>query len=215
MSQPFDRGCKVELPGTLDEKLDQFWEDDPWQIMTTHNQSGFERNRAFLNQKGKAFLEMSHLTDADTDADSRTVAAGDFNNDGRVDLLVRGVGGGALQLFKNEFPAGRYLKVSLLGSKSNRLGIGARLTLKTGDMTQVREMFPVNSFSSQDPCVVHFGLGDAETVDQLVIRWPSGITQEFKKFSADRHIIIHEGDDQLSDVVPGTTISPEKSASQR
>jgi len=94
VSQPFDRGCRVSLPGRLDETLDQFWEDDPWQIMMRHNQSGFERNRAFLNVDGQAFIDMSYLTAADTDGDSRAVAAGAFNSDGRMDLIVRGVGGG-------------------------------------------------------------------------------------------------------------------------
>jgi hypothetical protein len=208
VSQPFDRDCRVAAPGTLDKTLDQFWEDDPWQIMMRHNQSGFERNRAFLNVGGKTFVDMSYLTAADTDGDSRAVAAGDFNNDGRMDLIVRGVGGGPPQLFENDFPQKHYLKISLRGTKSNRLGIGARLSVWTGEQRQVRELYPANSFSSQAPCVAHFGLGDAATIDRLVIQWPSGETQEFADISADRHISIQEGHDEFQVVVPGHTISP-------
>lgn len=203
VSQPFDRGCRVALPGKLDESLNQFWEDDPWQIMMQHNQSGFERNRAFLNVDGRAFVEMSYLTDADTDGDSRAVAAGDFNNDGRMDFIVRGVGGGPLKLYENNFPQKHYLKVSLQGTKSNRLGIGARLTVWTGEMRQVRELYPNNSFSSQAPCIAHFGLGDATTVDRLEIRWPSGTTQEFEQLSVDQQISIREESDEIQFVVPG------------
>ena len=203
VSQPFDRGCRVALPGKLDESLNQFWEDDPWQIMMQHNQSGFERNRAFLNVDGRAFVEMSYLTDADTDGDSRAVAAGDFNNDGRMDLIVRGVGGGPLKLYENNFPQKHYLKVSLQGTKSNRLGIGARLTVWTGEMRQVRELYPNNSFSSQAPCIAHFGLGDATTVDRLEIRWPSGTTQKFEQLSVDQQISIREESDEIQFVVPG------------
>jgi hypothetical protein len=208
VSQPFDRGCRVAKPGTLDKSLDQFWEDDPWQIMMSHNQSGFERNRAFLNVGGKTFVDMSYLTAADTDGDSRAVAAGDFNNDGRMDLIVRSVGGGPLQLFENNFPKKHYLKISLRGTKSNRLGVGTRLSVWTGEQKQVRELYPANSFSSQAPCVAHFGLGDAATLDRLVIEWPSGATQEFEDISTDRHITVREGDDKLLVVVPGQTISP-------
>jgi hypothetical protein len=208
VSQPFDRGCRVSLPGRLDETLDQFWEDDPWQIMMRHNQSGFERNRAFLNVDGRAFIDMSYLTAADTDGDSRAVAAGDFNSDGRMDLIVRGVGGGPLKLYENNFPQKHYLKISLHGTKSNRLGIGARLSVWTGKKRQVRELYPNNSFSSQAPCIAHFGLGDSAAVDQLTIRWPSGATQKFEEISADQHIAIREDSDEIQVVVPGRVILP-------
>jgi hypothetical protein len=208
VSQPFDRGCRVSLPGRLDETLDQFWEDAPWQIMMRHNQSGFERNRAFLNVDGRAFIDMSYLTAADTDGDSRAVAAGDFNSDGRMDLIVRGVGGGPLKLYENNFPQKHYLKISLHGTKSNRLGIGARLSVWTGKKRQVRELYPNNSFSSQAPCIAHFGLGDSAAVDQLTIRWPSGATQKFEEISADQHIAIREDSDEIQVVVPGRVILP-------
>jgi hypothetical protein len=208
VSQPFDRGCRVSLPGRLDETLDQFWEDDPWQIMMRHNQSGFERNRAFLNVDGQAFIDMSYLTAADTDGDSRAVAAGDFNSDGRMDLIVRGVGGGPLKLYENNFPQKHYLKISLHGTKSNRLGIGARVSVWTGKKRQVRELYPNNSFSSQAPCIAHFGLGDSTTVDRLAIRWPSGTTQEFEQISADQHIVIREESHEIQVVVPGRLSSP-------
>ena len=208
VSQPFDRGCRVSLPGRLDESLDQFWEDDPWQIMMRHNQSGFERNRAFLNIDGQAFIDMSYLTAADSDGDSRAVAAGDFNSDGRMDLIVRGVGGGPLKLYENNFPRKHYLKISLHGTKSNRLGIGARLSVWTGKLRQVRELYPNNSFSSQAPSIAHFGLGNSTAVDRLVIRWPSGAMQEFEQIFADQHISIREESDEIQVVVPGRQSSP-------
>jgi hypothetical protein len=208
VSQPFDRGCRVSLPGRLDETLDQFWENAPWQIMMRHNQSGLERNRAFLNVDGRAFIDMSYLTAADTDGDSRAVAAGDFNSDGRMDLIVRGVGGGPLKLYENNFPQKHYLKISLHGTKSNRLGIGAGLNVWTGKKRQVRELYPNNSFSSQAPCMAHFSLGDSTTVDQLTIPWPSGATQEFEEISADQHIAIHEESDEIQVVTPGRLLLP-------
>ena len=65
------------------------------------------------------------MTGTDNDGDGRCVVAGDFRNNGQLDLVVRQVGGGPVLLYENEFPKAHYLTVSLRGTKSNRLGIGA------------------------------------------------------------------------------------------
>jgi hypothetical protein len=85
-------------------------------------------------------------------------------------------------------------------------GIGARLTATAAGQALAREMYPVNSFRSQMPNVVHFGLGAAMTVDRLTIRWPSGKLQAFTNLAADRHILIDEDPahgDGVATVVPG------------
>src|SRR6516225_2464296 len=194
VSQPCSQSASIALPGRLDNTLGEFWVSNPWQIVSAgHNLSAFERNRAFLNVKGKDFLDISHLTGADSEGDGRSVVAADFRNVGMLDLLVRQAGGGPLLLFENRLPRKHYLEVSLRGTKSNRQGVGARLTLEVEGQKQVREMFPVCSFRSQAPNVAHFGLGDAGAVDRLTIRWPSGRVQEFRDLPADRHILVHEG----------------------
>jgi hypothetical protein len=202
----------VPLPGTLDKSLGEFWVNNPWQIVTNgHNLSAFERNRAFLNVKGQNFLDISHLTGADSDGDGRSVVAADFRNVGMLDLLVRQAGGGPLMLYENHLPRKSYLKVSLRGQTSNRQGIGARLTAVVKGQQLVREMYPANSYLSQSPNIVHFGLADADTVDSLTIRWPSGKVQQFKNLKGNRHIVVDEGreaDDAIKTVVPGQPIAP-------
>jgi hypothetical protein len=194
VSQPGDRRSRIAAPGRIDDQLKEFWVDNPWQIIPQgHNLSAFERKRAYLNVKGQAFLEISHLTGADNDGDGRSVVAADFANTGRLDLIVRQVGGGPLLLYENRFPQRHYLKVSLRGQKSNRQGIGARLTALAGGQPIVREMFPSNSYRSQSPNIVHFGLADAQTVERLTIRWPSGKSQVLRDLKGDRHIIVDEG----------------------
>jgi hypothetical protein len=212
VSQPSDRGAEVPLPGELDDSLHEFWVSNPWQIVAAgNNLSAYERNRAFLNVKGEGFLDISHLTGADSDGDGRAVVAADFRNVGMLDLLVRQAGGGTLLLYENRFPRKHFLEVSLRGTKSNRQGVGARLTLETNGMMQVREMYPVCSFRSQGPNVVHFGLGDSGKVDRLTIRWPSGRAQELHNLRADRHVVVTEdrdGDEAVTTVEPGKTIHP-------
>lgn len=212
MSQPCDRGCTVPLPGQLDAGLREFWVSNPWEIITEgHNLSAFERNRAFLNVKGRDFLDISHLTGADSDGDGRAVVAADFRNCGQLDLIVRQAGGGPLLLFENRLPRKHSLTVSLRGRQSNRQGIGARLVAVVRGQPLVRELYPANGYLSQSPSLVHFGLGDADAVESLTIQWPSGKVQELTGLRGDRHIIVDEGKDgpdAVTTVVPGQTMAP-------
>ncbi|MEC9092186.1 MAG: ASPIC/UnbV domain-containing protein, partial [Planctomycetota bacterium] len=144
-------------------------------------------------------LEISHMTSADIDGDSRAVLALDLFEPGQLDLLVRQVGGGSLRVFKNQFEKSSYLKVSLSGNPSNALGIGSRLVAHVGGRKIVRELFPINTYQSQHPSWVHFGLGKATKIDKLEIFWPSGLTQEITDIQANRHILVTEGVNKIGD----------------
>jgi hypothetical protein len=202
----------VPAPGVVDKSLGEFWVNDSWDIVREgHNLSAYERKRVFLNLQGKEFLDISYLTGADSDGDGRAVVAGDFRNDGRLDLVVRQVGGGPVLFFENQFPKAHYLTVSLRGTASNRLGIGARLTATVAGRNLTRELYPHNSFRSQMPSRVHFGLGDATRIDRLTVRWPSGAVQNLDDLAADRHVVITEGKtgpDAVETVTPGQLIQP-------
>jgi hypothetical protein len=212
VSQPALRGARIAAPGKLDASLGEFWVENPWDIIAQgHNLSAFERDRLFLNVGGRDFADVSGLSGADSEGDGRSVVAADFRNDGHLDLLVRQAGGGPLLLFENQFPRRHYLEVSLRGARSNRLGIGSRLTLEAGGRTQVREVYPINSFHSQGPTRVHFGLGEATKVDRLAVRWPSGAEQELTALVGDRHIVVEEGRPgamAVETVIPGRVIRP-------
>tara|TARA_B100000700_G_C15060334_1_gene865355 strand:+ start:1883 stop:2509 length:627 start_codon:yes stop_codon:yes gene_type:complete len=208
VSQPFDRACKVPVPGEIDESLDEFWVGDPWAISTSNNLSGFERNLVYLNKSGSNFVDISYLTGADSDGDGRCVIPADLNNDGRQDLVVRQVGGGPLQVYENRFPKQHWLKLSLRGTKSNSLGIGAKVTANLSGRLIVRELHPINSYRSQSPSLIHFGLGKHNKIDSLIIEWPSGIIQEIGEIDVDRHILIHEKNNNVLPFNPGSQIAP-------
>ncbi len=202
----------MPLPGKLDHKLKEFWSENPWDIVKNgHNLSAFERKRVWMNQRGTGFLDFSYLSGADNDGDGRSVVAADFRNTGQLDLILRQVGGGALLLYENNFPLRHYLKVSLRGTRSNRQGIGARLTAETKGLKMLREMYPLNSYMSQAPNIAHFGLGDAQRVKRLTVRWPSGLEQTLTDLKADQHIVVTEGQEgaaAVETVVPGKLIAP-------
>ena len=204
MSQPYDRGAHIPQPGRLDPALNEFWVDNPFEIAPKgYNLSAYERKRTFLNVRGRDFVDISFLTGTDGDADGRAVAVGDFSNTGRLDIVLRQAGGGPLLFFENHFPQKHYLEVSLRGVKSNRLGIGARLVAQIQGQQLVRELFPQNTFASQMPNIVHFGLGQATQVDRLTIQWPSGQKQELTNLPGDRHVVVEEGNSAVQTVVPG------------
>ena len=208
VSQPFDRGCKVPVPGSLDNSLGEFWEDSPWKIMEQHNQSAYEENRTFLNLDGESFVDVSFLTGLNSEGDGRSVAAADFQNDGRCDLIVRQVGGGPLMLYENNFETGNYLRVSLRGHTNNSHGIGSLVTAATADLTQHRTLYPSNTYDSQAPASVHFGLGNDDVVEKLTVLWPNGERQTFSDVLVNQHIIITDDETEWATVVPGGVIAP-------
>jgi enediyne biosynthesis protein E4 len=212
VSQPFKRGAKIPRPGKLDPEHKEFWVSNPWDIVREgRNLSAYERNRTYMNLNGEGFADVSYISGADSNGDGRGVVTADFRNNGQLDMVVRQVGGGPLLYFENQFPQKHYLKVSLRGVQSNRLGIGARLVAVVGGQRIVREMYPVNSFRTQAPCIAHFGLGDLSEIEQLTIHWPSGQVQTFEQLAGDRHLVVEEGKQgaaAIEAVVPGATIRP-------
>jgi hypothetical protein len=194
VAQPMKRDLIVPPPGDVDSSVGEFWIGNPWQFHDAKkNLSAYERNRVFLNHTGNHFFDVSHLTGADSDGDGRSTAIGDLNGDGMPEVIVRQVGGGTVKIYENQFPRQHYLQVSLRGTTSNSLGLGARLIAESGTRRLVREMFPANTFLAQNPSHVNFGLGDATAVERLVIQWPSGLEQVLEHVAADQHIEVTEG----------------------
>lgn len=188
----------------MNKKKGEFWVDNPWKFSSSgENLSCYERNGVFLNETGESFHDLSFLSGADSDGDGRTATSADLNGDGMPELLVRQAGGGPLRIYENRFPTTSWLKVSLRGTESNRFGIGAKLVCEANGGRVCRELYPHVNFLSQDPAVVHFGLGEAAKVDRLTIRWPSGRTQEFRDLAVNQYLLIHESDPAPKPIVPG------------
>lgn len=128
---------------------------------------------------------------------SRGAAVGDFDNDGDLDLLISN-NGQAPQLLRNEGGnTNHWLAIQLVGTTSNRDGIGARITLRAGNHKHVEYAAGGRSYQAAHDPRIHFGLGPHTTVDSLEIRWPSGAVQELKKIPADQFIKIKEGEGRI------------------
>lgn len=178
----------------LDEQRGEFWVSNPFIFADTgENLSAYERNRLFLNTGERSFLDLSYLSGADNDGDGRTAVAWDITGDGMPELFVRQVSGGPLLIYRNRFPQTRWLNVSLRGTRSNSLGVGAKLICEAGGRRICRELYPIVNFLSQAPAAVHFGLAHAKEIDSLTIRWPSGEVQKVTEVPIDQHVLITEG----------------------
>jgi hypothetical protein len=136
----------------------------------------------YRNLGGGRFEDVSHLAGAGVSAiaSSRGAAFGDFDNDGDIDVIVMNMGE-APSLLRNDLPGGaHWVQFRLRGTKSNRTGIGAIVTVRAAAKQQSLPLLSQSSFLSQNDFRLHFGLGAAEKVDQVTVQWPNGLTEQFE-----------------------------------
>jgi enediyne biosynthesis protein E4 len=122
---------------------------------------------------------------------SRGLAVGDLDDDGDLDLVIVNLDGTPSLLRNDGGSARHWLSLKLRGTKSNRMALGARVTLRASGLTQVREATTAGSIFSAGDSRVHFGLGDASRAD-VEIRWPSGAVQKLAAVPADRQLEVAE-----------------------
>ena len=155
-------------------------------------------NAVFWNNGDGAFSDVSEMSGADDDGIGREAICADFDNDGLLDLFVVNMGRldgtpGVARLFKNVSDSNNHwLRVKTVGTTSNRDGIGARINVTSGGVTQIREMGASQAHMSHSVLPVHFGLGSATRADVVEIRWPNGIIQTLFDVPADQMLIVTE-----------------------
>jgi len=154
-----------------------------------------EPNSVFQNLGNGKFEDVSGAAGPDFQrrAPHRGVAFGDIDNDGRVDMVVS-VLGGPVKLFRNTSPgSNHWILLKLMGTRSNRMGIGAQARVTTEDgRSQWNEATSAVGYASSSDIRIHFGLGANKRIKEIEILWPSGIKQLLHDVDADRIVTIQE-----------------------
>jgi enediyne biosynthesis protein E4 len=147
------------------------------------------------NLRNGTFEEVSKAAGiADMPLKSRRGAAfGDIANNGSIDIVVLNVGEPPSLLLNTNKRSNHRVLFHLVGTKSNRAAIGARVTIKASGVTQFDEVRGGGSYLSQNDLRLHFGLGSATRIDSVEVRWPTGKTESFKDVAGDKIYTIVEG----------------------
>jgi hypothetical protein len=150
-----------------------------------------EPNLAFRNLGDLRFQEVGREWGLDHVGVSFGAALGDLDNDGDLDLVVNNLDE-MVSVYRNQGTGGNAVRLRLVGTESNSWGIGATVRIRTGKERQVGYLTLSRGFMSQSDPTVHFGLGEADTIDELSIDWPSGHRQAFTNLPAGRLYTITE-----------------------
>jgi enediyne biosynthesis protein E4 len=124
----------------------------------------------------------------------RGTAFGDINNDGKIDVVVFNANAPPSVFLNETANSNHSVLFRLIGTKSNRGAIGARVRVTTSKMTQIDEVHAGGSYNSTNDTRLHFGLGTEATINKIEVLWPSGLHQEFTQIQADAIYEIKEGE---------------------
>ena len=154
-----------------------------------------EPSNLFLNNRDGTFCDASALAGSAliTPRVGRGLAAADFDNDGNIDFVAENLDGQPMLLHNAGTSGFHWVSFELAGSKSNRLALGARVTISAGGVTQTEEVRSGGSYLSQSDLRVHFGIAKATRVESVQVRWPSGAVDTLKDLSGDHLYSVLEG----------------------
>jgi hypothetical protein len=161
-----------------------------------HLSSGYMEPRLLYRNNGNGtFTDISGSAGPgfSTVSSARGLAVGDFWNDGRMSVVINNVYAKPSLLVNAARYSNHWVTFKTVGTRSNRDGIGAKISVKVGGRTLVDEVRSGSSYISQNDLRVHFGLGAAAKVDGVEIRWPSGLVEHFDKLGVDAIHVLKEG----------------------
>jgi hypothetical protein len=155
-----------------------------------------QRKLVFLNRQNGTFADISNSVGpaVTIPQPSRGAAFGDLDNDGRIDVVVENIDGLPMVLHNESTISNHWITFQLVGTRSNRLALGAKVRVVAGSLSQIDEVRSGGSYLSQNDLRLHFGLGPADKVDRVEVRWPSGSTQTLQNLASDRFYIVKEGE---------------------
>jgi enediyne biosynthesis protein E4 len=158
-----------------------------------------QRKVLYQNQRNGSFKDVAEKVGGPLvePTASRGCAFGDFDNDGDVDVVINPVNDFPVLLRTDSATNNNWISIKLIGVKSNRDGVGARIRVVTEGKTQIDEVRSGGSYYSQNDLRVHFGLGKATKAQTIEARWPSGVVDTLNDVAAGQVVVIKEGAGQI------------------
>ena len=157
-----------------------------WPPMRGRSLSGYQHSRVWLNDGAGSFTDVAREVGVDDTYDGRAVALADLSNRGVLDVIVANQRGPLLVYVNSVAPGRHWIDFELEGTASNRSAIGARVEVQWAKQRQVQEVNGGSGFSAQNQRRLHYGLGAATAVDEVVVRWPSGRVETLEAPAVDR-----------------------------
>jgi len=154
-----------------------------WPNMKGQDVSGHEQDCLFINEGNNRFYDYSNDADLQIDQDrllGRGVAVLDYLNNGSQALTVSNQLGRAYLYKITHLNTNNWIGFKLIGTKSNRDAVGVKMEITLQNKKMIRELYPLNGYSSQSDSRLHFGLGNADRIEKINIYWPSGKKQELQ-----------------------------------
>lgn len=175
-----------------------------WAALTTlmhegKSWSGHERNCSYLNRGDGTFIDVSAVGGLDFLDDGRSLAVCDWDGDGALDVWLKSRTGPQLRFLRNNRTTdSHYVAFKLTGKSCNRDAVGARVLVEAGGRAMVRTVMAGDGYLAQSSKWLHFGLGDADSINRVKIIWPDGKKQELKSLTANRHYRVVQGDEAIA-----------------
>ncbi len=166
------------------------------EVQRVQTEAGYKQRKIVYRNLGNGrFQDVSERLGppVTTPAAGRGAAFADLDNDGDIDVVVNNVHAEP-DLFRLDLqPGAHWITLKLVGTRSNRSAIGARVRLFSSDGVQLQEVRGGGSYFSQNDPRVHFGLGRSAVMDRIEIRWPNGLEEQWKNLEVDRIVMLTEG----------------------
>ncbi len=145
------------------------------------------QNYMFKNLGDYKFENLAESWGLEEKSFSNGAATGDFDGDGDLDLIINNLEGVA-SLYENQVANGNYLKIRLIGPSQNTFGIGAKITVKTPERSLFEDFQTSRGYVSSVEPVLHFGLGNSNTITEVTVRWPDGKLSVMKDLKPNQYI---------------------------
>jgi len=172
------------------------------EVDSQHLGSSYKEPRILFHNNGDGtFSDISASAGSaiTTNASSRGLAVADLWNDGRMSAVINNMNAAPSLLVNQVRSTNHWVAIRTVGTKSNRDGVGARIRVKAGSRILVDEVRSGSSFISNSDMRVHFGLGKADKIEWVEIRWPSGLTERFANLQVDQIHSLKEGSGTAAD----------------